>query len=163
LRFWGEKRRDRKREEPLSPAGSVPGELAQTATSILERLSREEECERLRLAKSWCRAGDLAVISMHLDERRGHDEIAAELHVTVDAARQRFCRAVRRVGEAMRLLEMMTQQGLSGLQQDVIGLHRFQEADPAQIAERLQLPQELVARWIAEAEPLLRAFARDQP
>jgi RNA polymerase sigma factor (sigma-70 family) len=163
LRFWGEKRRGRKREVPLSPVESVPGELAETATSILERLSVEEECERLKLAASWCRAEDRAVISMHLFEGRGHDEIAGELGVAVTAARQRYCRAVRRVGEAMRLLALMTQQGLSGRQQDVIGVHRFQGADPARIAEKLQLPQELVARWIAEAEPLLRAIARDQP
>src|SRR5437660_823223 len=81
----------------------------------------------------------------------------------VAAARQRFSRAVRRVGEALQLLELMTQRGWSGLQQDAIGLHRFQGASPGQIAERLQLPAELVARWIAEAEPLIRSITRDTP
>jgi RNA polymerase sigma factor (sigma-70 family) len=163
LRFWGEKRRDRKREEPLSPTWSVAGEPAATATSILERLSWEEECERLKLAASWCREEDLAVISLHLFEGRNHDEIAAEMGVGVAAARQRYCRAVRRVGDAVRLLALMTQHRLAAIQQDAIGLHRFQGADPAEIAERLQLPHELIVRWIAEARPLFHAIAKDEP
>jgi RNA polymerase sigma factor (sigma-70 family) len=163
VRFWGRKRRDWKREEPLSPAWSPQEELAETTMSILERLSHEEECERLRLAASWCRAEELKVISMHLFEGRSHDAIAAELGVAVAAVRQRYCRAVRRVGEAVRLLALMTQRGLSGLQQDVLGLHRFQGADATQIAQRLQLPEALVARWIAEGKPLLRAIEKDGP
>jgi RNA polymerase sigma factor (sigma-70 family) len=163
LRFWGEKRRDRKREEPLAPAWSAQEELAQTSTSILERLSREEECERLKLAASWCREEDLAVISMHLFQGRSHDEIAAELGIATAAARQRYCRAIRRIGEAMQLLELMTRRGIDGTRQDVIGLHRFQRADPGQIADRLRLPRELVARWIAEAKPLFRAIAKERP
>jgi RNA polymerase sigma-70 factor (ECF subfamily) len=160
LRFWKEKRRDRTREEPLSPSWSARGgALAAGATSVLERLAQEEECERVELAKSWCREEDRAVIVMHLNEGRSHDEIAAELGITTTAARQRFSRALRRVGEATQLLEWMTQRGWSSLQQDVIGLHRFQGAKPGEIAERLQLPAELVARWIAEAQPLVRTLS----
>jgi RNA polymerase sigma-70 factor (ECF subfamily) len=159
LRFWKEQRRDRNREEPLSPSWSARGELAASATSVLGRLAQEEERERVELAKSWCREEDRAVIALHLDEGRSHDEIAAELGITPAAARQRFSRALRRVGEATQLLELMTRRGWSGLQQDVIGLHRFQGAKPGQIAERLQLPAELVARWIAEGEPLVRALS----
>ncbi len=161
LRFWGEPRRDRAREEPLSPAWSERGEPARASTSILDRLSHEEECERLRLAASWCREDDLAIISKHLFEGRSHEEIADELGIGPAAARQRHCRAVRRVGEAMQLLELMTRRGLGTLQQDVIGVHRFQGADPGQIADRLALPEELVTRWIAEARPLFRAISRD--
>jgi RNA polymerase sigma-70 factor, ECF subfamily len=163
FRFWGEKRRDRKREDPLAAAGSAQEELAQSSTPILERLSRAEECERLKLAASWCREEDLAVISMHLFQSRSHDEIAAELGVSTAAARQRYCRAIRRVGEAMQLLELMTRHGIDGTRQDVIGLHRFQRANADQIADRLRLPRELVARWIAEAKPLFRAMERDEP
>jgi len=164
LRYWGERRRDRRRERPLQPAWSTGAgrEPAASATSVLDRLSRDEQCEQLRLAASWCRADDQAVIALHLDEGRGYDEIAAELGIAVAAARQRFCRAVRRVGEAMRLLERMTRLGWGALRQDVVGVHRFQGADPAEIAGRLQLPEELAARWIAEARPLLRAIARDE-
>jgi len=163
LRFWGEKRRDRKREEPLSPDWSARGEPAETGTSILGRLALEEDIQRLRVAVCWCREEDRAVIEMHLFEGRSHDELAAEWGVTVAAVRQRFCRAIRRVGEAMQMLELMTQGGLTAVQQDVIGVHRFQRADPGQIAERFQLPEELVARWIAEAKPLFRAIAKDGP
>lgn len=163
LRFWGEQRRDRKREEPEAPDWGTRGELAESSASILERLAQREECERLKLAASWCREEDLEVISMHLFEGRSHDEIAAELGVAAAAARQRYCRAVRRVGQAMQLLELMTRRGIDGLRQDVIGLHRFQGADPEQIADRLRLPRDLVARWIAEAKPLFRAIARDGP
>jgi RNA polymerase sigma-70 factor, ECF subfamily len=162
LRFWGEPRRDRMREEPLSPAWSARGELVQTSTSILDRLSHEEECDRLRLAASWCREDDLAVISKHLFEGRSHEEIAGELAVAPAAVRQRYCRAVRRVGEAMQLLELMSRRGMSSLQQDVIGVHRFQGADPGQIASRLQVPEELVARWITEAQPVFHAIAKDR-
>ena len=158
-RFWKELRRDRDREEPLSPSWSARGELAASATSVLGRLARQEERERVELAKSWCREEDRAVIALHLDEGRSHDEIAAELGITPAAARQRFSRALRRVGEATQLLELMTGRGWSGLQQDVIGLHHVQGAKPGQIAERLRLPAELVARWIAEAEPLVRILS----
>jgi RNA polymerase sigma factor (sigma-70 family) len=164
LRFWGERRRDRRREQPLQPAWSdgAGREPAATATSVLDRLSRDEQCERLRLAASWCRPDDWAVISQHLFEGRGHGEIAAELNIAVVAVRQRFCRAVRRVGEAMRLLERMTRLGWGALRQDVVGVHRFQGADTAELAGRLQVPEELAARWIADARPLLRAMAREE-
>jgi RNA polymerase sigma factor (sigma-70 family) len=161
LRFWRQGRRDRRREEPLNPVqdpGAVP---AQGSTSILERLSREEDFERLERATSWCREEDRALIALHLLEDRSHDEIAAEWGVAAATVRQRYCRAVRRVGDAMRLLELMSRRGLGALQQDVIGLHRFQGAAPGQIADRLRLPEDLVACWIAEAGPLLRSPWRD--
>jgi DNA-directed RNA polymerase specialized sigma24 family protein len=115
------------------------------------------------LAAGWCCEEDRAVIALHLYEGRSHEEVAAEWGVAGAVVRQRYRRAVRRVGEALRLLELMTRSGISGLQQDVIGVHRFQRADPATIADRLGLPRDLVERWIAEAEPLLRATARDDP
>jgi RNA polymerase sigma factor (sigma-70 family) len=163
VRFWGEPRRDRTREEPLSPAWGERGEPAGSSTSILDRLAHEEECERLRLAASWCREDDMAIISRHLFDGRSHEEIADELGIAHAAVRQRHCRAVRRVGEAMRLLDLMTRRGLGTLQQDVIGIHRFQGAAPGQIADRLGLPEKLVARWVTEARPLFRAVAKDRP
>ncbi len=163
IRFWGEQRRDRRREQAVSPAESAGNELSASSTALLERLSRWEECERLKLASSWCREEDLEVISKHLYEARSHDEIAAELGVGTMAARQRYCRAVRRVGQAMQLLELMTRHGLDGTRQDVIGLHRFQGADSRRIADRLRLPQDLVTRWIDEAKPLFRLIEKDRP
>jgi RNA polymerase sigma-70 factor, ECF subfamily len=161
LRRWLTQRRDMNREKTLNPACSDQRELAVASMPILDRLSHNEECDRLRLAASWCRAEDTAVISQHLFEGRSHDEIAAELGVTPAAVRQRYCRAIRRVGEAVQLLEVMTRLGMSNLQQDVIGVHRFQGADPRQIACRLQLQEELVARWIAEAQPVFHAISKD--
>jgi RNA polymerase sigma-70 factor (ECF subfamily) len=164
MRFWGEKRRDRRRESPgLDPTTSWQQAFDQVSTPILDRLSHEEDCERLYVAASWCRKEDLAIISEHLYEGRSHEEIAAELGIAPAAVRQRYSRAIRRAGEALRLLTLMTRRGLTALQQDVIGLHRFQGADPVQIARRLQLPEELVVRWIAEAKPLFRAIAKDGP
>ena len=158
------------REAPRSPArgAAEPGpganeDLAQSGTSVLAQLSRDEEHERLELARSWCRADDLAIIARHLDEGRSHEDIAAELGVAVATARQRYSRAVRRIGEALHLLELMTRRGWDGPRQDAVGLHRFQGAGPRQIADRLLLPEELVARWIDDAGPLLRAIARDAP
>jgi RNA polymerase sigma-70 factor (ECF subfamily) len=162
-RYWGQARRDWNREEPLSPAWGQQAELAESATSMLGGLSRQEERERVERAASWCRPEDRQVIFLHLFEGRGHDQIAAELGVTTTTVRQRYSRAVRRVGEAMQLLTLMTRRGLNGLQQDVIGLHRIQGTDPWQLAHRFQLPEELVARWIAEARPLLRTIAKDGP
>jgi RNA polymerase sigma factor (sigma-70 family) len=165
LRFWAEQRRDRRREEPLSPAWGADADLAATGTgtSALTQLSRDEEHERLEQAKSWCRADDLAIIARHLDEGRSHEDVAAELEIAVATARQRYSRAVRRVGEALHLLELMTRRGWNVPRQDAVGLHRFQGAGARQIAGRLLLPEELVTRWIDEAGPLLRAIARDAP
>ena len=100
---------------------------------------------------------------MHLFQGQSHDEIAAELHITTTAARQRYCRAIRRVGEALELLRLMTQRGIDGARQDVIGLHRFRGDGPEQIAARLRLPRTLVTRWIAEAKPLLSTIAKERP
>jgi RNA polymerase sigma factor (sigma-70 family) len=160
-RFWGEKRRDRAREQSLGPADNPSAALAATSTSILERLSMWEDCQRLKLAANWCQEEDLSVISLHLFQGRSHEEIADGLGITSATARQRYCRAVRRVGEAMQLQELMTKRRIDGPRQDVIGLYRFQGADCAVIARRLRLPEALVERWIAEARPLLRALARD--
>lgn len=161
LRYWGERRRDRRREEPLDPGWSERGQPAGSSTSILDRLCLDEEYDRLRLAASWCRDEDRTVIALHLFEGRSHEEIAAALGVEPAAARQRFCRAVRRVGEAMDLIELMTLRGLGQLQQDVVGVHRFRGVTPAQIADRLRLPPHLVAGWIAEAKPLFRTNSKD--
>ena len=124
MRFWCEKRRDRRRERPglLNPASGSQQELVQSSTSILDRLAHQEDCEQLNVAASWCRKEDLAVISKHLYEGRSHEEIAAELGIAPTAVRQRYSRAIRRTGEALRLLTLMTQRGLTSLQQDVIGL-----------------------------------------
>jgi RNA polymerase sigma factor (sigma-70 family) len=163
MRFWGEKRRDQKREEPLVPGGSLLMEPAQSAASVVDRLSQEEECQQLSLAVSWCCEQDRAVVSMHLFEGQSHDEIAAELGIATAAARQRYCRAIRRIAQAMHLLALMTRRGYSSLQQDTIGLHQFEGAQPSQIAGRLGLPEELINRWIAEAKPWLRTIAKDGP
>ncbi len=164
LRFWGERRRDRRREEPLGRAwvDGPGGEPAASATSALGRISRDEQYERLRVAASWCRPDDMQVIRRYIFEGRSHEEIAAELGIAAAAARQRYSRAVRRVGEALRLLERMARLGWGGLRQDVVGVHRFQGIGPAEIAGRLQVPEELAARWIAEARPLLRAMASEE-
>ena len=77
-RFWTRKKRDRKREQPLTATGGGPGEPAGSTTSILGRLVREEEWEQLMVAAGWCREEDRAVISLHLFEGRSHEEIAAE-------------------------------------------------------------------------------------
>jgi RNA polymerase sigma-70 factor (ECF subfamily) len=161
LRRWRYRRRDLGREQPLGPARSDTAELAASSTPVLERLSQEEEWDRLMLAASWCREEDTAVIFLHLFQDRTHEQIAAELGISPLAVRKRYSRAVRRVREATQLQALMTDCGFRIEQQDVIGVHRFQRAEPAQIAERLRMPEELVARWIAEAQPLLHALARD--
>ncbi len=126
------------------------------------RLSQDEQCERLRLAASWCHADQMAVISMHLFEGRDHEEIAAELEIAVPAARERYSGALRRMGEALLLLERMGRLGWGAMRQDVVGLHRFRGAGAAEIAARLQLPERIAARWIAEAGPLLRSMAIEE-
>ena len=162
MRFWGEQRRDRRRERSAAGAGCGAEEPAASSTAVLDRLARGEDTERLKLAASWCRQDDLDLISKHLYESRSHDEIAAELGVGAPTARQRYCRAVRRVGQALRLLEAMDRQGLDRTRQDVIGLHRCQGADVRAIADRLRLPSRMVGQWIAEAEPLFRSIEKDQ-
>ncbi len=158
MRFWGEKRRDLRREWPLAPAPErevVPEPHAGT-TSIFDRLARAEELERVGRASSWCRDEEMSLISKHLFEGRSHEEIAAESGIMVATARERYSRAVRKLSEAVILLERLNQRGIQGAEQDAIGLFRFNGAQPAEIAERLLLPEDLVRRWIAEAKPLFR-------
>jgi RNA polymerase sigma factor (sigma-70 family) len=151
LMQWMRSRAEVSCRQPASP--SAPG---------FGRLSQNEQCERLRLAASWCHADHMAVISMHLFEGRGHDEIAAELEIAIPAARQRYSGALRRMSEALHLMERMGRLGWGALRQDVVGLHRFRGSGPAEIAARLQLPERLAARWIAEAGPLLRSMAIEE-
>jgi RNA polymerase sigma factor (sigma-70 family) len=163
LRFWRRQKRDRKREQFLANDGGGSGEPAGSSTSLLERLSRKEEWNRLMAAAGWCREEDLAVIRLHFFQGRSHEEIAAAWNISSPSVRQRSCRAVRRIGEAARLQSLMARDRIPGPQQDVIGIHLFQDADAATIAERLLLPQQLVARWIAQATPLFRELAEAKP
>ena len=158
-RYWGQKKRDRKREQSPSPERCGLDEPAGSTTSILHQLAREEQWEQLMIAAGWCREEDWAVIFLHLYEDQSHTEIAAVLDVSSATVRQRYKRAVRSLGEAMKWQELMTRRGIDGLQQEIIGLHHFQKADPPTIAERLELSQQLVADWIAEAKPLIRELA----
>ncbi len=140
---------------------SAAQEPADSATSVATRLSGEEELEQLARAASWCRAEDLTVISMRLDDKLDHDAIAARLGITVPAARQRYSRAVRRVAEARALLTRMNELGINGLQQDVIALSRLQGADSGEMASRFKLPQELVALWIRQVDEVLLQSQRN--
>jgi RNA polymerase sigma factor (sigma-70 family) len=162
-RFWRQKRRDRRREVALYPASGDPKAVAVPDDSALRRLSLDEESERMKLAASWCRDDDRAVIQLHFFDDRDYQQIAELWGVSSTVVRQRYCRAVRRLGEALELLELMTRLGIKGIQQDVIGLHRLQKADLDTIAGRLQLPRTLVKRWLDETAPLLRASAKEDP
>jgi RNA polymerase sigma-70 factor (subfamily 1) len=164
LRFWREKRRNFKREVPLNPTtrqGEVEG-LAPATMSPSEQLSLEEDRERLLLALSWCREEDHAVISLHLIEGRSHDEIGAELGLSIDAVRQRYSRAIRRLREGVKLMDLLAEHRINGPQQEAIVLHHIRGEHPKQIGARLRLPQELVTRWIAEADPLRRNSQEDR-
>ena len=66
------------------------------------------------------------------------------------------------MSEALLLLERMGRLGWLASRQDVVGLHRFRGAGPAEIAARFQVPERLAARWIAEAGPLLRSMAIEE-
>ena len=74
-----------------------------------------------------------------------------------------FSRAVQSVGEALNWLELMTGRGVDPLEQDIIGLHHFQKADPPTIARRLCLPEQHVARCVTQAAPMIRELARATP
>jgi RNA polymerase sigma factor (sigma-70 family) len=147
---------------PTTRGEGARRELAAAAVPGFGRLSQDEQCERLRLAASWCHADQMAVISMHLFEGREHEEIAAELEIGATAARERYSGALRCMREALRLLERMGGLGWGAMRQDVVGLHRFRGAGPTEIAARFQLPERLAARWIAEAGPLLRSMAIEE-
>jgi RNA polymerase sigma factor (sigma-70 family) len=151
-RYWGRNKRDRQREQPLAPDGGALGDPAGSTTSILGRLVRQEEVEQLMVAVGWCREEDQAMIFRHFFEDRSYEELAAEWGVTDEAVRQRFSRAFRRIGKAKRLQALMTQHEIPALRQEVIGIHRFQRVGAGTIAARLQLPERLVANWLAEGK-----------
>jgi RNA polymerase sigma-70 factor, ECF subfamily len=158
-------------ESPGNPglAGLFPPALApqhrppDKATSVSERLLHEEECEQLARALSWCREEDVEVISMRFSEGRSYDEIAARLDISDQAARQRCCRAIHRVGDALKLLALMSSHQINILHQDIIGLYRFQGADARQIADRLGLREEIVAQVVAGAGPFLNKPKEQKP
>jgi RNA polymerase sigma-70 factor (ECF subfamily) len=163
LRHWRTQRRDWRREDSLSPAWCGQGDFAASSTSVSDRVAREEEIARLRFAAGWFPEPDRTIIFLYSFEGLSHEEIAERLEIAPPTVRQRYSRAVGPIREAMELLELMNRRGLSAVQQDVIGLHRFRHANAGQIAAQLRLPESLAARWIAEARPLLRATAKDGP
>ncbi len=142
---------------------SALNEPAACTTSSLCRLVLKEECEQLMVAAGWCREEVRVVISLHLFEGRSHEEIAAEWNVSSDAIRQRFCRAVRCIRKATRLHTLMTEYGMTGPQQDAVGIHRFRHLDAATIATSLELPEWLVEFWIDEARPLIHELDEEKP
>jgi RNA polymerase sigma factor (sigma-70 family) len=162
-KHWQCQKRDRKREEPQPTTGGAPDVPAGSTTSILGRLVREEDLDLPNVAAGWCRRNDRDVITLHLYEDRSYEDIAAEWGVACDAVRKRFSRAVRRVGEAMRLQALMTRHGISPLMQEVIGVHQFQGADSSTIAARLRLPEPRVILWLKDAELLIREFNEEKP
>jgi RNA polymerase sigma factor (sigma-70 family) len=155
-RFWARRKRDRGLEEALAPDGVGSGEPAGSTTSILDRMARREESEQVMVALSWCPEADRDVIFQHLIEERSYEEVAADRGVTCVAVRQQFSRAIRRARMAKRLQALMADRGMVGLQQEVVGIHRFQGLSAATIAARLDLQRSLVDFWIDQAGPLLR-------
>jgi RNA polymerase sigma-70 factor (ECF subfamily) len=162
-RHWVRKKRDRKRQVPLESAGTEPDEPAASTTSILSRLARQDEWEQLKVAVGWCREEEQDVIRKRLWEDRSHEEIAAELEVSPAVVRQRFSRAIRRLGHGLRLQELMTWHGFSAKKQNAIGIHHLQRVDARTIAGRLQLEDRLVALWLADARPLIRELDEEKP
>jgi RNA polymerase sigma factor (sigma-70 family) len=157
IRFWGKRRRELKRGVPLDVNDDRcrGWEPVSSSPSVFDRLIRQEELDRLMRLLSWFRDEDRTVIIMRL-ENQSHEDIAAGMGSNVDAVRKRFSRALPRISRAMKLLELMDQRRIGGPQQEAIGLHYVQRATPAQIAQELLLPEDLVARWISAAKPLFR-------
>jgi RNA polymerase sigma-70 factor, ECF subfamily len=162
-RKLGAKKRDWKREQPLATTGGAPDVPASSSTSILGRIVRKEDLDQLKVAIGWCAQEDRDVIHLRFYEEKSHAEIATTLGISYDAARQRSCRAVRCLGEALRLQELLTRRRVPLRKQDVIGIHLFQELDATTLAHRLQLTNYLVDRWLEEASPLIREFSEEKP
>jgi RNA polymerase sigma factor (sigma-70 family) len=160
-RLFSRKKRDRRLEVPLARDGGVPDGLAGSTTSVLGQLVREEEIAHLKEIMDWCRQEDLEVISQRLFEDRSYKEIAAASGVNCADVRKRYSRAIHRLGQAGRLRELMTRHGFPADQQRAIGLHRFQGASAARIADLLQLPERRVDLWLAEAKPLIRELSEE--
>ena len=138
-----------------TPEAEVFPDLVASSTSIPAQVARAEELGRISRAASWCREEDVALIVKHLLESRSHEEIAGELGIMVATARQRYCRAVRKLTAAVNLMSQLDRSGIRGVEQDAIGLYRFGGSEPPEIAVQLLLPEPLVRRWIAQAESLL--------
>jgi RNA polymerase sigma-70 factor (ECF subfamily) len=148
---------------PLRPPPSLLRDVVDSETSVSSRLAHEEDIERLKKVVGWFRSEEVAVITMRLSEALSYDEIAANLGLTAAAARQRYRRAVRRVGEALKLSETMSRQGTIGLQQDVVGIHRFQGAGARLIANQFGLKEAIVSDWIAEGARLFGDATEQAP
>jgi DNA-directed RNA polymerase specialized sigma24 family protein len=103
------------------------------------------------------------VIVLHLFEFRTHEEIAAERGIKLEAVRQRFSRAIRRLGDAIRLQALMTEREIPPRKQEVIGIYYFQRVDFTAIAGRLQVPEALVDLWLKESRDLIREFNGEKP
>jgi len=157
VRFWREMRRDHRREQSIIPAhGQVEfGALSSATTSPSELLSQKETNDRLMLALSWSPEEDQILMSLRHFEGRDYNEIAELTGVTVNTVRQRYRRALRRLGGAVKLMDVLSERRIYGPQQEAIVRHCIWKARYNEIGEQLGLRVSLIARWIGEIKPLL--------
>jgi RNA polymerase sigma factor (sigma-70 family) len=78
------------------PADSSGGAVAAETPSPSQQAAHREEQQRREEARSRLSPEDQQVLRLRFDERRDWPEIAKELGVNMDAAKQRYYRAVRR-------------------------------------------------------------------
>jgi RNA polymerase sigma-70 factor (ECF subfamily) len=163
MRFWRATPRRESREQPLPSVGLAQQALAGPSVSPLDDLCSAEDRDRVARALGWCRPEDRLIITMRHLEDRSHEEIAAALAITTEAARQRYCRALGRAREAARLLALLDEHRVPGRQQEVVLLHRIQGLGPVEIVERLALTENLVKVWINEVKRILEPVGTPRP
>jgi RNA polymerase sigma-70 factor, ECF subfamily len=154
IRFWKAALRRQSREQPLPVVGSAQYELSENCESPLSNLCNAEDRERLVLVLGWCREEDRELIMLRHFDGRSHEQIAAQLGVEVEVARQRYCRAMSTARDAAKLLALLDERGIDGRRQEVIVLYRIQRLTLKQIVDSLGLTRQLVTDWIEEANPL---------
>ena len=144
---------------PAGDAGAVGGDVDEPGASTaspMGRLLRAEENRRLLVVASWCPEEDRALIALHLFEGLTHREVADRLGMPADRARQRHARAVRRLGEALTLVDLLARHGVGGPAQEAVVRRLVWGVDPEEIGGQLGVPAGLVERWIAEGRALIR-------
>jgi RNA polymerase sigma-70 factor, ECF subfamily len=90
--------RDHQRDEPWPDHSSIQQELARltSATTPSEVAVRAEECQRVLEVVQALSAEDKQILELRWWEDLSHGDSAAMLHITEEAARQRYFRAFKR-------------------------------------------------------------------
>jgi RNA polymerase sigma-70 factor (subfamily 1) len=157
FRYWGQDRRDTRRETRPEFPEHQP---APDDGDALSRLARSEDQGRqrelFRRAIAVLDDQDRRLLDLRIQQGMSHDEVAERLGIATGTARQRFARVVAKLKEVIEWLDLWDRRGAVPLKAEALALWRFRSMPPADVARQLGLPPDAVACWIEEERRLIK-------